>query len=95
MTTIIIITKTIEVLIRVIGPYFFFRGYVNEGDIIMTKIIIITKTREVLIHVIDSSFWLEFMTRIIIITKTIEVLIRVKGPYFFCRGYVNEGDINI
>ena len=35
------------------------------------------------------------MTRIIIITKTIEVLIRVIGPYFFCRGYVNEGDINI
>ena len=34
------------------------------------------------------------MTRIIIITKTIEVLIRVIGPYFFCRGYVNEGDIN-
>ena len=40
MTRIIIITKTIEVLIRVIGPYFFCRGYVNEGNIIMTKIII-------------------------------------------------------
>ena len=35
------------------------------------------------------------MTRIIIITKTIRVLICVIGPYFFCRGYVNEGDINI
>ena len=54
MTRIIIIIKTIEVLIRVIGPYFLCRGYVNEGNIIMTKIIIITKAREILIHVIGQ-----------------------------------------
>ena len=35
------------------------------------------------------------MTRIILIIKTLEVLIHVIGPYFFCRGYVNEGDMNI
>ena len=50
MTRIIIITKTIEVLIRVIGPYFFCRGYVNRYKY-MTKIIIITNARELLIHV--------------------------------------------
>ena len=50
MTRIIIITKTIEVLIRVIGQYSFWLDF-------MTRIIIITKTIEVLIRVIGPYFF--------------------------------------
>ena len=67
MTKIIIITKTIEVLIRVIGPYYLVVVHVNEYDntVCLARIIIIVKTIEVLIHAIGPLLGCMYKMRMI------------------------------